>query len=288
MKSLSHTMIPVFLSIICILFPSTSRADCASPIGIAGSLNYEDSTKTQTICDGTDWKIITEIDVAPAGAKKSLQIANDPGACNTEKTGRLRFNGTNQWTYCDGNTWQILKRNNPGGYLVQSSTTWNGNLGGLAGADAKCLTDLTNNDWKGKATAGILSAGRVKAFLCSGSSCNNLSPNTPYILSTSGDPAAGGVGFVTNANGQGFGHQFYNDSGGAIWRSNTDFWTNRGTLNDELWSNTPKGGNHCANWSSTTGNGHKGNSSGNGERYRWDNGTSSCGSTLYLACVVEP
>lgn len=69
------------------------------------------------------------------------------------------------------------------GYFVMTNGTWSGNLGGLAGADAKCLSDLTTNTgWMGYADAnsrGLLVAAKVHAFICSTSAvCNNLMPPT--------------------------------------------------------------------------------------------------------------
>ena len=65
------------------------------------------------------------------------------------------------------------------GFFVLSSVTFAANMGGLAGANSNCLTDLTNTSWKGKAEAK-LDASHVFAFLCDGSTCNNLLPNTRY------------------------------------------------------------------------------------------------------------
>ena len=48
--------------------------------------------------------------------------------------------------------------------------TWNGNLGGEIGANAKCYSDLTTNTgWMGYSTAnsnGQLIVDKVKAFVC--------------------------------------------------------------------------------------------------------------------------
>ncbi len=89
-----------------IISPSHAFAACTSPAGDAGALNYDDTTKTQTICDGTTWKTIKVIDYSTGtGARISVQISNDVGTCTAIKTGRLRYDGTNVWEYCDGSTW---------------------------------------------------------------------------------------------------------------------------------------------------------------------------------------
>ncbi len=89
-----------------ILSPSPSFAACTSPDGVAGSLDYDDSIKTQKICDGTTWKVLKEIDYSTGtGARIGAQISNDAGTCTAIKTGRIRYDGTNVWEYCNGSTW---------------------------------------------------------------------------------------------------------------------------------------------------------------------------------------
>jgi hypothetical protein len=261
-------------------------ADCTTPHGVAGSLDYDPVAKIRYICDGTDWKLLEEVDDDEEGARQRLQIANDPGACTAEKNGRLRYNGTDSWDYCNGSNWIPFSfAAAPRGYFVQSAGQWKGNLGGLSGANAKCYDDLTANDWKYKADAGSLTPERIKAFLCDSTSCNNLRADTTYIMSKSGSAALGGVGFQTDSQGRGFGMQIYVDYN--IWTSVSNSWTNRATVNDMLWATTPKGGSHCSNWTSTGGNGHKGNA-GSDARYRWDDGTLSCNTANYLICIVDP
>ena len=94
-----------------IISPTQAYAACASPAGVAGSTNYDDTTKTQSVCDGTNWKVIEVVDYSTGtGARVSNQIANDTGSCTTDKTGRLRYNGTSTWEYCNGSAWTAFKR----------------------------------------------------------------------------------------------------------------------------------------------------------------------------------
>lgn len=90
------------------------------------------------------------------------------------------------------------------GHFVLTSTTYNGNLGGLSGADARCLTELTTNtSWRGYASAnanGQLVAGTVHAALCI-SNCTNLMPLTTYFFAKVGDASAGGASFMSDSNG---------------------------------------------------------------------------------------
>ena len=94
------------------------------------------------------------------------------------------------------------------GYFVLSHDTWTGNLGGLAGADAKCLSDLTTyTGWMGYATAnsnGQLVAAKVHAFLCSRNTvCDGLMPLTTYYFANAGNASAGGGYFTTDLSGYG-------------------------------------------------------------------------------------
>ncbi len=93
------------------LLSYSAFAACASPDGVAGSVNYDDTTKTQSVCDGTNWKIIEVVDYSTGtGARVSNQIANDTGSCTADKTGRIRYDGTSTWAYCNGSAWVSFHR----------------------------------------------------------------------------------------------------------------------------------------------------------------------------------
>jgi len=81
--------------------------------------------------------------------------------------------------FCNGTDWMAVGpvSSSPvatpshAGYFALTATSWTGDLGGLSGADAHCLTELsaTHKTWKGYATAnanGQLTASKVHAFLC--------------------------------------------------------------------------------------------------------------------------
>lgn len=179
------------------------------------------------------------------------------------------------------------------GYLVLTSATWNGNLGGRAGADAKCLSDLQANDWKGKATAA-LTAGNVKALICDSTTCNTAQPNTVYAYARSGSTTAGGATFTTNGIGVG------PLEGGTQWSNATRFgvsvhaWTNRQDAGDSdtEWGNTPDVGDadrNCNNWTSASSayDGQYGNT-GNANGRRWNDDEKGCNVAANLYCVVNP
>lgn len=176
-------------------------------------------------------------------------------------------------------------------FFVISYGAFNGNLGGLSGANSKCLLDLQGNNWKGKLEA-TLNVSTVKAFLCDSSTCNNLQPNRTYHFAYSGDANYGGATFTTNSVGAGPGNS--NDWSGPTYFTNGlyYYWTNRARGSDPLyWPLTSAGSsNNCNNWTSGTG-GFQGYAGvpGASNADRWnDNIPSSCSSNYYLICLVEP
>src|SRR5262245_11583714 len=87
-------------------------------------------------------------------------------------------------------------------YLVVTNGTWGGNLGGVSGANSKCLTDLPTYDWRGKSQV-TLNSSTVHAFLCDGTTCNNLLASTGYTFAVSNIPSYGGQSIFTNSSGSG-------------------------------------------------------------------------------------
>lgn len=147
--------------------------------------------------------------------------------CNAALEGAQRWNTTTKSVeYCSAsdfdsngeNDWIQLHIYGAGagdpntagiGYIVLTNDRWDGNLGGMAGANAKCLSDLSTYDWKGKTTAvsnGKLVAGNVKAILWSaGWACDdwNISvvPGASYAFAVSNRPLAGGAVSTADASG---------------------------------------------------------------------------------------
>ncbi len=172
--------------------------------------------------------------------------------------------------------------------LVLTSTLWNGNLGGLAGANTKCLDEISasgsNFNFQGKPGTTIGTAN-VRAFLCDGSICQSPDVSKTYYFATANDLAAGGNSFVTNSYGQG-------PSNGSNWRSTGRFnstafvWTGRTAGSANVWSNTPDL-DRCSNWSSASASvlGMSGDLD-TSDAARWAVGTSACSGTRRLLCVV--
>jgi len=177
------------------------------------------------------------------------------------------------------------------GYFVQTSAGTTGNLGGLAGADEFCLTDLQTYDWKGKAEAGTLTSSRVKAFLCDDTTCINPLPNTTYFFATSDYPTHGGASFTTDSNGRG-----PNDTNN--WDAITHFggawyyWSgDRGNTSSTLWGTAPMAsGNSCSNWTAgASSDGGLGGAPTYQDGYRWnDSQLTACNQNFGLICMVHP
>lgn len=175
-----------------------------------------------------------------------------------------------------------------GYFVLTSSSTYTGSLGGLAGANASCLTDLTNNNWLGKGGV-LLDSSHVRSFLCDGTTCNNLNPNTTYKFAISGDTVNGGTTFTTDATGAG--PNDANDwTGATYFNAAIFFWTGRLAGTATLWSMSPDTSNHCVGFTSAAGNPTKGmqGQASSTTSTRWASGGIACSSSKYLICFVNP
>lgn len=228
---------------------------------------------------------------------------------NTDAEGSLRYSSSSRSVeYCDGVAWQkyeqvsgeqpILQPINTG-YFIITKTRWNGNLGNLAGADQKCLTELTTNtDWMGFADAnarGLLIANKVRAFLCrtlngnQDGPCNTPIPLATYYFARVGAPNVGGASFT--ADGEGRGPQdnnmwsSYNYFGGTYL-----YHSYQSTISTSLWGNVGGSfGYDCSNWTSGASTlAQYGNTSATDNK-RWrDSGYLSCAEEREIICMVDP
>ena len=167
----------------------------------------------------------------------------------------------------------------PIGYAVRTETKYNANLGGLAGADAKCLAELQNMPWNGKADAiqrGILTSSNVRAFLCDQTECRKFKAFTRYGA-TRTQTLSGSINYA--------------DTGSTEVRnlSTNNYLVNTNIGNGTYWTggDSPSGqGDRCQNWTST----------GSAETYYGGNGApvyfydwyTACSSNLSLVCLVHP
>jgi hypothetical protein len=181
---------------------------------------------------------------------------------------------------------------------VLTSTTYNGNLGGLSGANSKCLTELTTNTtWKYYAaanSAGLLNSTHVKAWLCydqdASGTCQNLTLNTQYYFAKVGNATDGGASFTTdNLYGMGPGDSA-NWSGATYFNGSYDYWTSRYPGEDTLYPRTSYSQNgDCVSWSSaSSGQGGDTGTSNSANIARWADTEMACNTTRRLICSVNP
>lgn len=223
-------------------------------------------------------------------------------ACSSSIAGTMRYNSqTTFMEFCDGTAWNALPKlqsaappttPSGAGYFVLTNTTWTGNLGGRAGADAKCLTELTSTytNWMGYTdanTRGLLIAAKVKAFICDSSVCNNLTPLSTYYYAVANQPGVGGATFTADSSGLGPGDS---TSWAAANRFGGTFsvWLGRNSTSATYWANSVNG-NSCTNWStSSVGAAGRSGATGYTDQQRWYIANSSCDQSFNLICIVSP
>jgi hypothetical protein len=143
--------------------------------------------------------------------------AQEP-VCDSTRIGAMRYDtSVNYMMVCTDTGWRPLSMSSGSGggapstppsgtgYFVVTYGTWNGNLGDLAGANSKCLSDLTTYNWLNKSDAvsrGILNATNVKAWIYAIKRYANLPlPSTTYTRSPHpGYSSTGGATFITDSS----------------------------------------------------------------------------------------
>lgn len=251
------------------------------------------------------YSVVTKMQAASATPSHQWTYTANPGGSYTTYAAMATFKSGHTPEICDGSAWRTLFQGGSGvnapagsGYFVLSHSTWNGNLGGLVGADAKCLTELTSTytNWRGYSTAnsnGQLVASKVRAFLCDQSFCNNLLPLTSYYFAYANDGTAGGAFMTSDSNG--IGPNDYNAWAAANYFSGSyDYWVNMAETNAKAWTGTPSGNiygtyHHCSSWTDGTsgGTGDIGNSAQTDGR-RWGTESLACDGAKRLICLVNP
>lgn len=267
----------------------TANTGCTSPAGVAGEMLYDPTRQVVRFCNGEQWIAV--------GDSSSYACSGNSGCTSPSgNEGEMLYDSTNgEMRYCNGHAWIGMRGFSGGcrkGYFVLTGTDFSPNLGGRSGANALCLTDLTNNNFMGKSEA-TLDASHVFAFLCDDTTCNNLQASTQYYFATTGNAAYGGDYFTTDASGIGPG----NTQG---WDFDTKFgstglngaWSNRGVGANLAWNSGPAASSAaCTNWSQTTsGNGRDTDFIGTIGTRRWANTNVLCasGATRRLICYVNP
>lgn len=107
------------LVLLCVVFlPLSSAFSAESPaVGDActgGETGYSKFVGGSTevdghwvVCNGTNWVAI--IDYTSAAGRSLFQVNTDAGSCTSAKLGRLRYDGTSTWEYCNGSAWTPFK-----------------------------------------------------------------------------------------------------------------------------------------------------------------------------------
>lgn len=278
---------------------------CAAP----GASRAAEAFSTSTTCNAgqssPDWDTIWNCDGTSHYAHGALFTGASSATCNSANKGLTRYNTTsNALEFCNGSAWTPLYQvqSTPAitapagsGYFVLTNTTWTGNLGGLSGADSKCLTELsaTSTGWQGYSTAnsnGQLVAAKVHGFLCDNTTCNNLMPLTTYYFATAGNAGAGGASFTTDSSGVGPGDS--NPWSAANYFSSSAIYrTGRTITSATAWANTTtsNNGNNCFAWSfATTGSSSINGNSTATDGGRWNVGVPSCDTLRPIICYVNP
>jgi hypothetical protein len=300
-------------------FYATLAGGCASPAGNEGDLIYNKDYHTEQFCNGASWIQTEWVNGGGGGggcsnpAGKEADLIYNQGSYHTPQF----CNGTN-WVPFGGPAWAST----PGagsGYFVMSKSTWNGNLGGLAGADALCLTELTTNTgWKGYADAnarGLLVSGNVHAFLCDaeggGSTCTSPAANTTFYYADANNSAHGGNSFTTDASQLGP-YDVTPWSNTSYFGADYIYWTGRagnyipGNPDANIWSTNywgvkcgTNGNQGCAcssQWSSASSSnlglqGYAGTGGSSFGMNRWFDliaNNIACNQQAHLICFVNP
>ncbi len=230
----------------------------------------------------------------------SIRIGPDTTPCDGTRDGAIRYDSTSKiYEFCYATDWRkIVTETGTGappippagnGHFVITSGQWDGNLGGMAGANAKCLADLTANDWLGKATSTV-DATHVFAFICPNITCNNPLPNTTYNFAVSGDVTKGGASFTVDASQRGPGNNIA-WTGTNYFDGIKEYFTGRSWSGTTSWWHLPSSdnNNNCNSWTSNSAivTGRYGNSN-NTDHVRWGQWGPTCDIPKHLLCFVHP
>ena len=180
---------------------------------------------------------------SPNGHSLPLSVDDVCSAVNTTSKLKVKVMGD----YYDFRNW-IVPGRTPINTVFLTSETYNGNLGGVAGADAKCQTLANNAKLPGTYYAWISDSE-------SNSSPSNRFKRSPYLDSLPYHNVKGGgrAGKIANnwadlTNGSLLGPITTTEKGG-LGLGYPNVWTNTGT-NGKFYSLF----NHCKGWTSTSSN----------------------------------
>ncbi|AEP10670.1 tail fiber domain-containing protein [Micavibrio aeruginosavorus] len=140
----------------------------------------EQMPRRTLICNGTTWQ--NALEQTTAGASL-FQVGNDTGSCTAAKLGRIRYNGSATWEFCNGSSWINM-------------------VGGtaLSGITSATATNTINNTtytqswgWNGITTQNGLEMGS-----------NSLTSGSLLGVAVTNSASTGNaIGVATNATGNG-------------------------------------------------------------------------------------
>jgi hypothetical protein len=277
----------------------TVTTGCTSPQGNEGDQIYNGAYHTYQFCNGANWAAMELVVSGGGGGGCSNPAGQEADKIYNGAYHTYQFCNGSNWVPFGGAAWTGAPTASTG-YFVMSKTQWNGNLGGLSGADSLCLTELTTNTgWKGYGEAladGKLVSGNVHAFgVCTSTSgANTLNANATYYFANANNGTLGGNSFTTNGSGMG-----PNDS--ASWFGNSYFggdytyWSNIAAGTSTAWnSSTCQNGNGADCYDYTyTGAGYNSPVGESAQSFtgnnRWSGGVADyCQRTYNLICFVNP
>jgi len=284
-------------------YTQASAAATVPPIAGGANLWIEETPGGKIRYDADNVGIGVSDPPSKLSVSGEVKIASSGASCVSAIEGAVRYDSTTKvMRYCDGSQWRSMistQLNQPPtappgtGYFVLTQTTYNGNRGGLAGANANCLTELTTNtNWRGYTSAlaaGQLTSSNVSAFLCASGICQNPIPAATYTFARVGDGSAGGATFVADASGLGPGDTS-NWAAANYFSGNFEYLTGRAAGGSTtLFPNTEEFS--CNSWTgSSAGESVRAGSSNTVNQSRWsvNNPANNCGQTRRLICMVSP
>ena len=223
----------------------------------------------------------------PTGAAPDIFLTGDTENWHTNKGTGGGFTENGALTYSSSRPGQSASL--PGsGYFVEGPEV-DGNMGGISGAAALCLSTLQSSAWLNKAAAvanGQLTNSNVRPWLCTTTECQNLVADATYAYASVSNPTRGGATMTASAEG-------YTEDDGLAYEDNTAFgndngfrrfYTGRGVENQTPYTTT------CSDWTSNSSGISTTNTPSDVSYYPEKLGVTvdTCDQTIRLICLVDP
>jgi len=185
-------------------FPATAQTLPGDPCTVAERFQTASGPENPgtgyfLVCDGSNWQTVVEWDTTTT--RSLLQVDNDTGACTAAKLGRLRYNGTSTWEYCNGSAWTPFKPPQ-----CQDDDT------------GECILDAARPNSDPEFLAANIKSG-VKILGVTGTYCGDPSP---------GDVCPDGSVYAGALSGTKLFVPPADNSSGVPWNNGTSNWTTTG------------------------------------------------------------